>query len=225
MPRTITPRPYETGLPEPSQARLTAEAAFSQGRTRHDGDTEPVVVVKRQRTIDASANGAPIVTEASHPTGEVRASKVFRIESVAVAIGNAEDADNFNETNDGISTPAHPVEAGSSGARIPRKRRRAQHGSVTVFHPQPTPVIKIASQKGKQPLAGQASRRSEQHATAFDASTLKRGNLGQYEVVRAEIEKLERIAEKLKKGEAAKAVRWIRKVMADFGITEGDLDF
>jgi hypothetical protein len=82
-----------------------------------------------------------------------------------------------------------------------------------------------ASPRGKQRIADQALHKSEPQAAVFDASTLKRGNLGQYEVVRVEIERLEKIAEKLKKAEAAKAVRWIRKVMVEFGIAESDLDF
>lgn len=93
----------------------------------------------------------------------------------------------------GDEVPGH--EARSEGVTpITPRRRVKKHGEVTITRPGPP-----------------------------DFGALKHRALADLDSIRAEIQKLERRAEALRKVEAARAVRWIRKEIARYGLTASDL--
>lgn len=97
---------------------------------------------------------------------------------------------------------ASDTEEGGSGDEAPSdgdtsaapRRRVRKHGEVTITRPGPP-----------------------------DFGDLKRRALADLDAIRAEIRRLERQAEALRKAEAAEAVRWIRKEIAAYGFKASDL--
>jgi hypothetical protein len=80
------------------------------------------------------------------------------------------------------------------------------HGEVTIIRP-PAPDPAPASDGGR-----------------VEAPVLiDRDAIARQEAVRVEIARLQRQAAVLKKAEAAKAVRWIRRAIAEHGLTAEDL--
>jgi hypothetical protein len=200
----------DTEPSESSQARQAAEAAFKPRPPQNPGG--PVVVVKRRRPVGNAAGQQS--EETAQPDDEARVPRVFRVEEVAAVPSERRDA------------PSPSVEKGDPPAEVPdgaaslsasptRRRRRSIHGKVTIIRPDRTDP---ALQAGQAPDASTGPAHAGRTLVFVDADVSAR-----YEAVTAEIEKLKRQAVALKKAEAAKAVRWIRQAISDYGLTERDL--
>jgi hypothetical protein len=204
----------DTEPSESSQARQAAEAAFKPRPQQNNGG--PVVVVKRRRPVENATGHLAQSEELAQPDDEARVPRVFRVEEVAAVPSERRDAPSpplekrdppgDGSGNDGsASLPASPT----------RRRRRSIHGKVTIIRPD-------RSDRGLD--ARQAPDESTEPGHVGRTLVFVDADVSaRYEAVTAEIEKLKRQAVALKKAEAAKAVRWIRRAISDYGLTERDL--
>jgi hypothetical protein len=209
MSKAITPALWnQAAPPEMSQAREAAEAAFApRTADRQDG---PLVVVKRTRSIGTSA-GDHQAPQRSMPDDDDRKTRVFRVRSVQALHGEREEFS--QDTTRSLEAPSVPQHKAMASASHRRSRRNAFHGKVTIIRP-PSP---------DQSTAGSTPGATERDYTAAGLPMVHRDTIARYEAVMAEIESLKRLAAVLKRNEARSAARWIRKAIAEHGLTAQDL--
>jgi hypothetical protein len=202
----------DTEPSESSQARQAAEAAFKPRPPQNPGG--PVVVVKRRRPVGNAAGQQS--EEAAQPDDEARVPRVFRVEEVAAVPSERRDAPSpsAEKRDPPAAVPGHDGSA-SLSASPTRRRRRSIHGKVTIIRPDRSDA---ALEAGPAPDASTGPGHAGRTLVFVDAEVTAR-----YEAVTAEIEKLKRQAVALRKAEVAKAVRWIRQAISNYGLTERDL--
>jgi hypothetical protein len=179
-----------------ASARRQAREAAEAAFGQHrlaSEEAPPVVVVKRRRSIGDAIAGHSGF-ERSGPEGQAREARVVRVESLLAL------------QDDKAEPPQAEAPAPASPPR--RSRRRAPHGAVTIIRPAP-------------PVASDGAETLQRPSGKNDM--VDRDAITRYEAVMAEIESLKRHADVLRKAEARRAVRWIRKAMFDYGLTAQDL--
>jgi hypothetical protein len=108
---------------------------------------------------------------------------------------------------------------------VPRRRRRRDHahGHVTILRPslQGPEALSFEADPGMPPpLVKNGTRARRSRSTQVDADF---GPSRRYEMIVAEIARLKRAARAARKAEVAAAVRWIRKMIAAYGIEPAEL--
>lgn len=202
-----------------SQARLAAEAAFLAPRPRTDADDCPVIVVKRKKAV--AVDGHDIRGDENEHSGESRAPKVFRVEhgpdpDASEAVNDPAEATGISDSHDEISV--------NLVAPLKRRRRVKRHGEVTIIRPQmPHGVGERVQATLTEEYAVTPAGRIFTDSLVEEIAALKRRAIADLAAVQSEIRKLEWQAEAARKTEAAQAVRWIRKAMAEYGLTSADL--
>jgi hypothetical protein len=188
-------RPRTEAPGEVSQARLAAEALFAAPPPLTPAD-QPVVVVKRKRSLAQPSDEKS--AEGVQSTGEeVRTPKVFRVESTAGTSGRASgNGDGDGDEPNGSATPRR------------RRRSRVQRGEVTIIRPAPA-------------ASGRPSEDDAQDFLdfPFDARLALQG----YRALMDQVEELQQQALAVKKAEAAEAVRWIKRAIAEYGLSASEL--
>jgi hypothetical protein len=187
--------------PEPvSLARLAAEAAFAPqpaAAARGPSEAAPAVIVKRRKALPADA-GAP--AQPPRATRDDATPGAGDHVSRTYRVPPAREATPATEPADAAAP------AGGASPRTRRRRAPAAHrpSDVTIIRPAPSEVA----------------------GTAPDLSRAAMPELVQrLALITAEIRKLEREALKAKRAEAARAVRWIKRAIADYGLTAADLGY
>jgi len=221
-------------MPDSSHARRVAEAAFVKRPAPSVSNAgAQMVVVKRKKAIIPPGAGDPGNADSAEPMVPTRAPRVFRVDSRVVGSAPAADlaeplpvSGASADPNASAGVPAPPM--------VPTKRRsRTRHGEVTIIHPArpstPTVTDPLAGHGGEAGVQGRKSRKpdfSEPRGTRqFDLglAATEDGAPSRYRALRAEIEALRQRAEAVRKVEAAQAVRWIKRAIADYGLSARDL--
>jgi hypothetical protein len=176
-----------------SQARIDAESVFTPVQTPSSIGSVPVVVVKRRKVVVANES-----VDGSHDgadeDGAARFPKVYRVEpSMGEELEEALDPGAAIAQGGDTSPVRDAARLNDSG----RRRRQKKHGNVTIIKPAPPSSSELAERRRKA--------------------------MERYELLMTEIRKLDRQAEAVRKVEAAKAVRWIRKAIADYELDADDL--
>jgi hypothetical protein len=187
--------------PEPaSLARLAAEAAFApQPGTTATGPAEaaPAVIVKRRKALPADA-AAP-AQPPRHPGNDAApggGDHVPRTYRVRPA----------REAPPAAAPPDATAPAGGASPRARRRRAPAAH------RPSDVTIIRPAS--------------AEAADAAPDLSRAAMPELVQrLALITADIRKLEHEALEAKRAESARAVRWIKRAIAEYGLTAADLGY
>lgn len=189
--------------PEPaSLARLAAEAAFApppRATAPATAEAAPAVIVKRRKAL-ASDAAAPLQPSA-HPGDEAtpdaadRASRTYRLEPAREAPAAAEQAEAAARADDGAAS-----------------RRRRRRREPAAHRPSDVTIIRPASA-----AAGSAAPDLAQASMPELVQRLAS--------ITAEIRQLEREARQAKRAETARAVRWIKRAIADYGLTAADLGY
>jgi hypothetical protein len=185
-----------------------------------DADDGPVIVVKRRKTV--VSDGGYLPGEDLEHSGESRAPKVYRVEhGPDSTVPDAADESvgepaAYSGSHDEIYVP--PV------APLKRKRRVKRHGEVTIIRP-PAPEGLGDRLRATDTEEAAATSVESNFTEKFvqEIAALKRRALADLASVQSEIQKLERQAEAARKVEAAQAVRWIRKAMAEYDLELADL--
>jgi hypothetical protein len=222
--------PAKTSPADASQARLAAEAAFSEPLPTPGPSTDgPVVVVKRIRVVPAGdEDAAGSGDDRPEQVVEARAPKVYRAEPTPRP-GLPKGASDESRAPDSLDdSPGNSGDAGASEPVLHSKRRRRprKHGDVTVIRPDHSEARQTTDPSAQvQNLPTPAAPTDGRAAEIFDSAieTLRRRTLEDCEVLAGKILKLERQAQALKQAEAAHAVRWIRQAVAEYGLTADDL--
>jgi hypothetical protein len=228
----------EVPTPESSQARLAAEAAFTQRPITLVANAGPqVVVVKRKKAIVPAGKGDPIETEFHEPMKEARTPRVFRVDSPVVGSGPAVEVSeqppavgaspDFNASVGVGALPAQVVQIKRRRRRIPRAevtiiRPAAPSGPVTSDPPAGRPAEMLLLQELRLLEPCFAALRAAQDFD-FGIATSGRGAPSRYQALKAQIKKLEQRAEAARKAEAARAARWIKRAIAAYGLRASDL--
>ena len=206
---------------EPSQARLAAEHAFLAASSTGEADGGPVIVVRRKKTVVAASEGHDSTTERLELTRESRTPKVYRVEHGP----DSAPSDDLEESDEVATsfTGSHTEAIVQRVVPIKRRRRVIRHGEVTIIRPQPSDGegerVLTAAEESTAPTAELVSPgKLTQEFTA-----LKRRALADLAAIQSEIRQLERQAEAVRKVEAARAVRWIRKAITEYGLGCDDL--
>ena len=223
-------------MPDSSHARRVAEAAFVKRPAPSVSSTgTQTVVVKRKKAIIPLGAGDPGNADSAEPMEPTRAPRVFRVDSPVV--GSAPAADLAEplpvrgasaDPNASAGVPARPV--------VPTKRRsRMRHGEVTIIHPArpSTPAVTgpLADRGGETGVQGRKSRKPDLREPSgtqqFDLGLAVTGDgaPSRYRALRAQIEALRQRAEAVRTVEAAQAVGWIKRAIADYGLSARDLGF
>jgi len=206
-----------------SEARIAAEAMFEQRTTPRELSVGPVVVVKRKRAIAASDDDDGDDGEGHERAEDIRLPKVYRIEhesrpttpELSVAPATTEQAFDAPGSVHGDVTLSRGVHQ-----RI-RRRRPRKHGTVTVIRP-----AELGESSGsKETPSGASVPEGGADQFALDIVALRQRTLAGLKSISAELQRLERKAEAVRKTEAARAVRWIRKAIAKYGLKSSDLGF
>ena len=229
----------DTEVPTPgsSQARLAAEAAFTQRPITFVANAGPqVVVIKRNKAIVPAGEGDPIKTEFHEPMKEARTPRVFRVDSPIVGSGRAVKVSEQPQAvgaspdfNASVGVGALPAQV----VQIKRRRRRIPRAEVTIIRPaapsEPVTSDPPASRQAEMLLQELkllepcfAALRAAQDFD-FGIATSGRGAPSRYQALKAEIKKLEQRAEAARKLEAARAVQWIKRAIATYGLGARDL--
>jgi len=197
-------------MPDPSRARLAAEAAFAKRPVTSVSEAGPrVVVVKRKRAVVPDPAGHFIEAEVPAPLAEARAPRVFRVDAPIVASDPA--VEGAEQLVEGASRDF----AEAAGPQK-KRRRRTLHGEVTIVRPA-DPQVPVESEP--------AARRTLGPAQDFDLGipTSDRDAPSRYQALIAEIDELKGRAEAAKSIEAARAVRWIKRAIATYGLSASDI--
>jgi hypothetical protein len=194
-----------------------------------------MVVVKRKKAIIPLGAGDPGNADSAEPMEPTRAPRVFRVDSPIVGSAPAADVAEplpvrgaSADPNDSAGVPAPPV--------VPTKRRsRMRHGEVTIIRPAgpntPTVTDPLAGRGGETGVQGTKSPKPDLREPSgtqqFDLGLAVTGDgaPSRYRALRAEIEALRQRAEAVRKVEAAQAVGWIKRAIADYGLSARDLGF
>jgi hypothetical protein len=220
--------------PDSSHARRVAEAAFAKRPASSVSNAGPqVVVVKRRKPIVRLGVGDPGTADSKEPMEPTRTPRVFRVDSPVAGSGPAVDL------ADPLSAPGASADSiGSVGVHAPpvaptKRRRRTRHGEVTIIHPdRPSVLTPTHPSVGRREEAGIQGRQlrkpkftepSSTQEFVFGIAPTGRGGPSRYQALRAEIERLHVQAEAVRKVEAAQAVRWIKRAIADYGLSASDL--
>jgi len=223
--------------PASSQARLAAEAAFAQRPITRVANAEPqVVVIKRKKAIVPPGEGDPIETELQDAIRESRTPRVFRLDAPVVGSGAAMPV---SEQLEACGAPADPHASVGVGALAEevvqvKRRRRIPRGEVTIIRPAAATRGPAANDPagGREPeMLLQELKRLEPCFAAlraaqdfdFGIATSGRSAPGSYQALKAKIRKLEQRAEAARKVEAAKAARWIKRAIANYGLCASDI--
>jgi hypothetical protein len=225
----------EVPTPDSSQARLAAEAAFTQRPITLVANAGPqVVVIKRKKAIVPAGEGDPIKTEFQEPK-EARTPRVFRVDSPIVGSGPAVEVSEQPQAVGASPDFNASVGVGVLPAQVvhKRSRRRIPRAEVTIIRPaapsEPEPSDPPAGRKPEMLLQEPkllepcfAALRASQDFD-FGIATSGRGAPTRYQALRAEIKKLEQRAEAARKVEAARAARWIKRAIAAYDLRASDL--
>ena len=153
----------------------------------------PVVVVKRRKVVLDSEAG-----DGSHGSAEeghaARSPKIHRMEPNLLGVLGEGVERGAPATDVRESSQARDDEAPTGSER---RRRQKRHGQVTIIRPE--------------------------RPSASELAEFRREAMERHERLMAEIRKVDRQAEAVRKAEAAKVVRWIRKAIADYGLDADDL--
>jgi hypothetical protein len=226
----------EVPTPDSSQARLAAEAAFTQRPITLVANAGPqVVVIKRKKAIVPAGESDPIKTEFQEPK-EARTPRVFRVDSPIVGSGSEVEVSEQPQAvgaspdfNASVGVGALPAQV----VQIKRRRRRIPRAEVTIIRPAapsgPLTSDPPASRQAEMLLQELkllepcfAALRASQDFD-FGIATSGRGAPTRYQALRAEIKKLQQRAEAARKVEAARAARWIKRAIAAYGLRACDL--
>jgi hypothetical protein len=157
--------------------------------------TDGVPVVIRRRKIVIGDEGSTDPHQSADDDASARAPKVFQVEP-------RHDAE-FKAAvdRDAAATLASCDVSQTRDVRRNRRRRRQarRSGSVTVIRPEPPSSTELAQRR----------REAEER----------------YELLMTEVRALDSQIEAARRAEAAKAVRWIRKAIADYDLRAEDLGF
>lgn len=195
---------------------MAAESAFLAHGSTAAADESPLVVVKRKRTVVTDGNGLP-ESLPGHP-GASRAPKVYRVE-------HGPTPDTVDESREATGPTGSAEDASVQAVSSIKKRRRVRrHGEVTIIHPQPSDDPRDGTlAAGAQASAAAAAEPSYTNSFLEDITALERRALADRAAIQSEIRKLERQADAARKVEAAGAVRWIRKAIAEYKLASADL--
>ena len=228
----------DTEVPAPaSQARLAAEAAFTQRPITLVASAGPqVLVIKRKKAIVPAGEGDPTKTELQEAVEEARTPRVFRVDSPVVGSGPVVEVSEQSQAvgaspdfNASVGVGALPVQV----VQIKRRRRRIPRSEVTIIRPA-APSAPVTSDPPASPQAEMllqelkrlgpcfAALRASQDFD-FGSATWGRGAPSRYQALKAKIKKLEQRAEAARKIEAARAARWIKRAIAAYGLRASDL--
>ena len=216
--------PAKNSSADVSQARLAAEAAFTTLPSPHDESTDaPVVLVKRNRTVAASSEDNVGTDAGREHVEEARAPRVYRIEpTLSPGLPNEVS----DESRAAVSGNSGDAASSQSVFHSKRRHRPRKHGDVTVIRPDHANTLEgTDSSADRQRLSPRAAPEGSPAVGVFDLdiATLRRRTHEDYALLMARILKLERQAEAVKRVEVARAVRWIRQAVADYGLTADDL--
>jgi hypothetical protein len=229
----------EVPTPDLSQARLAAEDAFTPRPITFVANAGPqVVVIKRKKAIVPAGKSDPIQTEFQEPMKGTRTPRVFRLDSPVVDSGptvGVSEQSQAVETSRGFTASVGVGALPAEVARIKRRRRRIPRAEVTIIRPaapsapatSDLPAGRQAEMRRRELKRLEPSFASLSPAQDFDfgIATSVRGTPSRYQALKAKIKKLEQRAEAARKVEAAKAARWIKRAIADYGLSASDLGF
>lgn len=173
---------------------LDAYAVFERGP---NGDSAPnvEVVVKRKRTLQAGAD-ATLDRQGSAEEASVREPRVFRVDAP-------------------VQPPVERFKDLPTVPRLRTRRRRVPRGEVKIIRP-------AATASSSTPLEHKSETEQPTGLGLSDFGVAPEEK-SRYTKLMTEISRLERQAKAAKETEAAAAVSWIRKAIADYGITADDL--
>lgn len=164
------------------------------------GASNVEVVVKRKRTL-LTGDDATVDGHAPAEAATVRAPRVFRVE------GSLETA------SEQVEGPVMPK--ASEEPRPRKRRRRVPHGEVTIIRP-------VAIDLSEIERPSDFGRPHEQSVAVPDFGVAPEDQR-RYVKLLTEIARLERQAQAAKQAEAAAAVHWIRKAIAEYAIGADEL--
>ena len=153
------------------------------------------MVVKRKRTVWPDAE-ATVERQRSSEESTVRAPRVFRVDG-------------------STPPPTKPVKDLPTVQRLRARRRRVLHGAVTTIRPA-TADSGADRGPGSEPHEG---------VLAFLDFGVGEEERRRYKTLMNKIAELQLQAKTAKESEAAAAVRWIRKAIAEYGICRSELGF
>jgi hypothetical protein len=181
-----------------------------------------VVVIKRKKAIALPSAPDCVRADSDGPIEEARTPRVFRVD--APILGSMRQVD--VKAADVEGSPAAPV-------NVKRKRRRIPRSLVTIIHPPASaaPVAIDPQDMSEAEVLLERLRRLEpslasaQAAQRFDLDVAALGRRGssRYQVLKARIERLNQLAETMRKAEVAKAIRWIKRAIATYDLQKADL--
>ena len=223
-------------MPDSSQARLAAEAAFTQRPITFVANAGPqVVVIKRKKAIVPAGEGDPVKTESQEPMKEARTPRVFRVDSPIVGSGPAVEVSEQPQAVGASPDFKASVGGGALAAQVVqiKRRRRIPRAEVTIIRPAAPsePVTSDPPARRQAEMLLQELKHVEPCFAAlraaqdfdFAIATSGRGAPSGYQALKAEIKKLEQRAEAARKVEAARAARWIKRAIAAYGLRASDL--
>lgn len=225
-PPTMNTAPATTQASQMSPARLAAEAAFSaQPMPEAQREESPVVVVKRPRATESTSVAGESKEAAGAIEDEARAPRTYRLESTAHQAEAAADERDASGTL--LETPSDGVGPGSPQQLVQRKRRPRRHGAVRIIRPnsmESAEPAEVAASARAMPLRRTADEvQPLLNGFEFDVSAIRRRAESEHARVMASIDRLEQRAAGLRKKEAASALRWIKRAIADYGLSRADL--
>lgn len=222
------PNPFE--IPEvqsaPSAARLAAEAFFSQ-RPAGQPDPAPVVTVVKGRVEQ------PVLPDTAQAPAEeaARPPRVFRLPSPASPEASLQTA--RQSTAAGAQEPASPetgaAEVHTASGPQHRRSRRQLHGEVTITRPNDTvPVPRQGPQVLPERVLGTEPACPEPAGLEHVRSTVQETTEGgdawpRYPAMLQRLRALQAEAEAARQHERLRALVWIRKAIADYGLSPSDL--
>jgi len=224
--------------PPPDTRSADSNGVHAEART---AAATPAVVVKRKRVFappDAPPGGGPEDLPEHDSAEDDRAPRIFRVPPASLPTGAAAPESTVSPPAaalDGMDVELPPIPV--TAARRPR--RRASPVIVTMHAAPPQDAAEPVPPRETEDEASALSERLAALDATFariqDArdfrlpnpsgpSRRRRGSHG-YAALLAEIERLQAVAEAQAKreAEAARAVSWIKRAIADYGLTRRDL--